>query len=214
MIFIGTMNWASTKMSGMFSCPQCQSTEKFRLRASRPFLTLYFIPVLPIGGLEEFVQCSGCKNTFETVVLGDRLQPSQAVSGREGLSAVPFEVDLISVLALMMLEDGHVSENEIRIARQLYGNIAEDNLSRDELGAVCAQMQQRRMNTTRFLTTAAARRNHQEKLLLVQAMFGVAAADGEITDGRMNALLKTRELLNLHESEFQQAIANTNQWLA
>lgn len=216
MIFIGTMNWASTRMKGMFNCPNCENTEQFRLRSSRPFLTIYFIPLIPIGGLEEFVQCSRCKNSFETVVLTNRMVASSVSSTSEiGPSTeVPFEDDLLRVIALMMLEDGHVSENEIKVARRLYENITEENLSREHLGQVCSQAKLHRMNTTGFLTTAAARRTHDEKLLLVQAMFGVASADGEISPGRMQSLLHTQEVLDLDESEFQMAVAATDQWLA
>ncbi|MCA9134606.1 MAG: zinc ribbon domain-containing protein, partial [Planctomycetales bacterium] len=103
MILIGTMNWASTRLRGMFTCPSCGDTEKFRLRASRPFLTLYFVPVLPIGGMEEYVQCGRCKTSFETDILAISMIPSSESGGQiEGPSEVSFEQDLLKVIALMM----------------------------------------------------------------------------------------------------------------
>lgn len=232
MILIGTMNWASTRLRGLFRCPECQSTQNFRLRASRPFLTLYFIPVLPIGGLEEYVQCQHCKNSYETDILASTLMPSTQYSPgghRETFPAptgggpqppvptspadAPLREDLLKVLALIMVDDGHVTENEIRIARRLYENMLNENLSRDELGRMCGYVQQQQLSTASFLATARHRRSHEEKLLLVQAIFGIAGAEGEISPRRMQSLVKSQTLLGLDEREFQRAVADTSEWL-
>ena len=69
MLIIGTMNWTSTRERGGFFCPECSIDRNFRRRASRPFLTLYFIPVIPIGGLSEFIECESCRLQFDDDVL-------------------------------------------------------------------------------------------------------------------------------------------------
>ena len=216
MILIGTMDWASTRLKGVFDCPNCSSAQNFRLRASRPFLTLYFIPFIPIGGVREYVQCMSCKNAFEPLILSNHMLPDSAAGasgGREGMPLPSFEQDLLNVLALIMVEDGHVTEEEIRLARRLYENIAEENLLRDHLGRACSDVRLQRLNTLSYLATCTQRRSHEEKLLLVQAMFGVAGADGELTPRRMHSLLQAKNVMNLDESEFQRAIDSTSQWL-
>ncbi len=214
MILIGTMNWSSTQSKGLFHCPNCASKEPFRFKTSRPFLTLYFIPVLPIGGLEAYVQCGRCKNAFEPSVLTTHVLPETAEVGQDGRQVEPsFEEDLLTVIALIMVEDGQVSEPEISLARRLYENMTESNLSRETLGKACSQARLRRFNTLSFLSTSGLRRSHEEKLLIVQAMFGVAGAEGEISPGRLQALMQAQAALQLEASEFQRAIANTSQWL-
>lgn len=214
MIFIGTMDWASTRLKGMFACPTCGTTESFRLRASRPFLTIYFIPLIPIGGLQEYVQCSRCKNSFETDVLATRMLSSSVNQGiHPEPREVPFEDDLLKVIALMMVEDGHVTEDEISVARRLYENITSQNVSREELGRMCSHVRLQRLTTQSFLSTAAPRRSHEEKLLMAQAMFGVAGAEGEISAGRLQSLTKAQQLLELEPAEFERAVAATEQWL-
>lgn len=221
MLLIGTMDWASTRLKGMFLCPSCESTEQFRLRASRPFLTLYFIPVVPIGGLNEYVQCTRCRNAFETMVLSNRMLPSDSPPSvnigssmaSAGQAEIGFAQDLLYTIALMMVEDGQVTENEILVARRLYSNMAQENLSRDDLGRACSQVRLQRWNTQRYLSMSASRRSHDEKLMLVQAMFGVAGADGDISSGRLHSLAEAQAALQLDESEFQRAIDSTNQWL-
>ena len=64
MILIGTMNIKRTRERGEFYCPTCTAQQSYRRRSSRPFLTLYFIPVVPIGGLEWFVQCDHCRGRY------------------------------------------------------------------------------------------------------------------------------------------------------
>lgn len=230
MILIGTMNWVSTRLRGLFRCPECGSSQSFRLRASRPFLTLYFIPILPIGSLQEYVECARCKSSYEPDILAATMMPSGGTwtptdglatsplprpqqSLEEGLQASPFPEDLLKVIALIMVEDGHVTESEIRVARRLFENMVEQNLSREELGQMCGFVQQKRLSTPNFLATAKNRRTHDEKLLMVQAIFGVAGADGEITPKRMQSLIKAQSLLELDELEFQRAISQTSQWL-
>jgi uncharacterized tellurite resistance protein B-like protein len=209
------MDWASTRLRGMFLCPNCGTNEKFRLRASRPFLTLYFIPVIPIGGLQEYVQCSRCKNSFETIILANRMTPESPdnASPTPNVTAAPLEEDLLKAIALVMVEDGHVTENEIQIARRLFENITQQNVTREELGAVCSTVRLHRLTTLSFLATAKSRRTHEEKLLLVQAMFGVAGADGEISPKRLESLLKSQQVLELDAREFQTAVEATSQWL-
>ena len=54
MILIGTMEWASTVERGDFFCPACNAAKNYQRKVARPFLTLYFIPVIPIGAVREF----------------------------------------------------------------------------------------------------------------------------------------------------------------
>jgi len=217
MILIGTMNWSSTRSRGMFQCPNCESKETFRHKSSRPFLTLYFIPVLPIGGIEEFVQCGRCKNAFDPAVLMNRISPSPASSQPPSLTEArpdSFQRDLLTIIALIMIEDGQVTEQEIAVARTLYQNIAKSSITREELGRSCSQVRLKRVHLQSFLNSVVDRRSHNEKLLLVQAMFGVAGADGSISPGRLGALMQSQSVLQIDESEFQRAVSDTTQWLS
>ena len=69
MILIGTMNISTTRDRGNFYCPSCAVDQTYRLRARRPFLTLYFIPTVPVAAAELFVQCDECRATWDVSVL-------------------------------------------------------------------------------------------------------------------------------------------------
>src|SRR5690606_31186796 len=106
-----------------------------------------------------------------------------------------------------------VTESEISTARRVYENMVHQELPRDDLGRMCASVQQQRLNSLSFLATARDRRSLEEKLLLIQAQFAVSGADGSIGPRRLETLVKTQKLLGLDEAEFQRAISSTDQWL-
>ena len=195
MILIGTMNWSSTRSRGMFHCPNCETKEVYRQKASRPFLTLYFIPILPIGGVNEFVQCANCKSSFDPSILVTRLTHQPANEEKSTLAEDEFSKDLLQVIALIILEDGQVSEQEIAVARKLYEGITRKGISREQLGRTCSQARLRRLHLPSLLLSIAQRRSHEEKLLIVQAMFGVAGAEGAISPGRLQALTQSQVTL-------------------
>ncbi|MFK7736919.1 MAG: zinc-ribbon domain-containing protein [Pirellulaceae bacterium] len=219
MLLIGTMNWASTRARGVFNCPECGGSQQYRHRTSRPFLTLYFIPILPIGGIQEYVECTECRSSFEPVILDAKysspLERDSESGGAEEstMEVASFESDMRTAIALMMVEDGHVTESEIVVARRVYENIVERNISREELGHACSEVRLQQLNSVSFLATAAARRNLSERIQLVQATFAVASVEGELSPGRLNSLKRMKSILKLDEAEFQEAIEEATQWL-
>jgi hypothetical protein len=69
MILIGTMNITRTCDDGDFYCPTCGSVRQYKLKSRRPFLTIYLIPTVPIGGVEYFVRCLQCKSHWDPAIL-------------------------------------------------------------------------------------------------------------------------------------------------
>lgn len=202
MLVIGTMNWPSTRGQGQFYCPNCNRRQDYRLKVSRPFLTLYFVPVIPLGGLQEYVQCAGCKTAFEPDVI-------HAPPPVEAAESLDFNQDLLMVMALVLLEDGLLTEPEIDTAQHLYQSMTQSELTTEKLTKTCGQVRQRRLKIDAFLAACAGRRSLEEKLLLVQAMFGVAAAEGEISPGRLTALSQSQSILAIDSTEFQRAVNAT-----
>ncbi len=54
---------------GQFYCPKCQSQRAYIHKKASRYLSLYFIPIIPMGKLGEFVECQTCGTTFEPSVL-------------------------------------------------------------------------------------------------------------------------------------------------
>jgi hypothetical protein len=69
MIIFGTSNRFKTVQSGTFYCPHCQTTRNYELKQGKRYFSLYFIPLIPMGDLGQFVECQTCHLTFQPDVL-------------------------------------------------------------------------------------------------------------------------------------------------
>lgn len=197
---IGTMNWKSTRMKGTFECPQCEGATEFRLRESRPFLTFYLIPIIPIGGLEVYVQCGKCKEAFEPSVLSVS-SPPELVSGRPR----SYEDDLLTSIALMLNADA-IGEPNIWIAQRVYWRLTNQSLSRSRLGSECSQIRSSRMSMSSFLATAAERLDFDERLSVASALFAVAAVEGKLSPMRSKILQRLPAILAVDEGAFRESV--------
>ncbi len=69
MIIFGSRPRMKTIGSGTFYCPKCGTTRQYELKKGKNYFTLYFVPVIPMGDLGEFVECQTCHTTFQSDVL-------------------------------------------------------------------------------------------------------------------------------------------------
>ena len=54
---------------GVFFCRRCGGDRQYRHRAGRRFITVFFIPLVPLARTGEHVQCLTCKTRYVTEVL-------------------------------------------------------------------------------------------------------------------------------------------------
>jgi len=62
---------------GEFFCPKCETRRVYHHKKATRYFTLYFIPLIPMGDLGEFIECQTCKTAFQMGVLSLRA-PSAA----------------------------------------------------------------------------------------------------------------------------------------
>jgi hypothetical protein len=58
-----------TISQGVFFCRKCGGDRDYRHRAGRRFVTVFFIPLIPLNKTGEHVQCARCKTRYVTEVL-------------------------------------------------------------------------------------------------------------------------------------------------
>ncbi len=68
-IIWGSRGITSHLDTGEFNCPHCEERQEYALKQNRPFFTLYFIPIFPVGGATRYVECRGCGNAYTEEVL-------------------------------------------------------------------------------------------------------------------------------------------------
>ena len=54
---------------GVFFCRRCGGDRRYRHRSGRRFITVFFIPLIPLTRTGEHVQCLACKTRYVTEVL-------------------------------------------------------------------------------------------------------------------------------------------------
>ncbi|MBX3421234.1 MAG: zinc ribbon domain-containing protein [Pirellulaceae bacterium] len=201
MIVIGTWDWPKTIETGIFYCPACDSQQNYRRRRVRPFLTLYFIPVIPIGRRQEQVQCRKCKSQFETSILGDSVPENERT----------VQSDLIKAAALTILEDQHVTEPEIVQTIAALQRVGGVHIDRAELGSVCSTLRTRGLSIGGFLWSGRNRWSRDLRLMILQIIFLAASAEGQLSQRRLSSLLGAGRILELSESEIENCIEQAEQ---
>ena len=68
-IIFGWRTRASIIARGMFLCPQCGADRHYAHKSMRRWFTLFFIPLIPLKTLGEFVECETCHSKYKTSVL-------------------------------------------------------------------------------------------------------------------------------------------------
>ena len=81
MIIIGVKDRARTVDHGTFTCPHCQSTRPFEKKRSKLYFSLFFVPILPLKELGEFIECQHCMTRYSVDIL-TRPHPSSAIKHR------------------------------------------------------------------------------------------------------------------------------------
>jgi zinc-ribbon family len=79
MIYFIIFGWRAVTYSighGRFHCPGCQTEQSYKHRRVRRFFTLYFIPLIPLEKIGEFVECEMCRQKWQPLVLSAALQPT------------------------------------------------------------------------------------------------------------------------------------------
>lgn len=69
MIIFGSRAKNKTLDEGQFFCPRCQAQRAYKHQQATRYFTLYFIPLIPMGKMGEFIECQGCGAAFEMSVL-------------------------------------------------------------------------------------------------------------------------------------------------
>jgi uncharacterized tellurite resistance protein B-like protein len=208
MILIGTMNLTRTRDRGNFYCPTCALTQTYRLRARRPWLTLYFIPTVPVGAVEEFVQCDQCRSTWDLSVLAMDQQSHELAQEQQ------FRDEALRASVLIVIADGQISENEIEALQRIGTRLLERPVERDELGHLCSVAQQNQIEAANYVLTVSKRWSQEQRSRALQAMFLAATADGQMGESQIKVLTRMREILEFTDNEYEDAIEEALTWEA
>jgi hypothetical protein len=69
LLVFGVRYLAPVVASGLFHCPSCGGDRRYRLRRPRAWIHVFWIPVVPMRGGEEYVECDLCRTRYRPSVL-------------------------------------------------------------------------------------------------------------------------------------------------
>lgn len=200
MIFIGTVNLTRTRDEGNFLCPACGVSQGYRLRTTRAWLTLYFIPTIPVSNYESFVQCDHCKANWDPSVLEmDHFHHCDVAEEQ-------FCDEALRAAVLVVLADNQITENEIRTLQMVASHLLKRPVERDELGQICSSAQQHRIEPANYVLTVSRPWNQKQRVRALQAMFLAAAADGPLGELQVGILARMQKIFDLTDAEYHRAI--------
>lgn len=80
-IIFGTSNRKKNLGAGEFFCPHCNTQRPYTHRKAVPNISLFFVPLVPIGEGQEYIECDVCGNAFAMQVLDYR--PTAATNSQQ-----------------------------------------------------------------------------------------------------------------------------------
>lgn len=112
MIIVGTMQLSFKQSTGEFFCPTCGAEQPYVQKVARLFLTLYFIPLIPMQRVGEFIQCKNCRQKYDLGILD--YDPE---SERQALYQT-----YLRILTLKMITEGWVEPEHLERLRWIFRN--------------------------------------------------------------------------------------------
>ena len=201
MIIFGTRGVTLTKDKGHFYCPECRSQRQYALKRIRRFFTLYFIPLIPLDKLGDFVECKTCRNSFRESILN--YEPDAAEVKFES----EYQKAIRRVTIQMMCADGRVNDSTMQVIKEIHKNVSGSQISTDEIKKEISADRRNRSSVRNDLVKLALHMNDNGKELIFKSAFCVAAADGKIQKKEKELLEEIVRSLDMSPSHVKGVIA-------
>ena len=201
MIIFGTRGVTTTPEKGVFYCPTCNSKQHYGFKRVRRFFTLYFIPLIPLDKLGEYVECTICKDTYKPVVLDyDQDQDDQEFEAE-------YHNAIKKVMIHVLLADGIIDDSEVKTVSEIYQQITGRVIENQDLRVEIDFIQKTNENFSDCLLMFQGCLNEEGKELVIRAAYSVAMADGEFQEEEQVLINKIGSDLGMTEAHIRGVIA-------
>jgi hypothetical protein len=176
MIIFGTRGVTFGKHAGEFHCPGCGWTRQpYEHKTVRRFFTLYFLPVIPLDKLGEYVRCETCGGTYETGVLGFDPQAETARMRAE------FAKHVRCLTVLTALIEGPPNGSRVEALRRINGEVSGAPMSAAEVERELALAREGTLDIGSYAKHHLDHMSDLGKETVVRAVLAVAMADGGLS---------------------------------
>lgn len=194
MIIFGTRGVKSTMEEGTFHCPQCNVDKNYKHKKVTNFFTLYFIPLIPLGKVGEYVECQTCRGTFVPRVL-ELTGPTDFLS--------EYEKAIKHSLVLIMLADGEIDPKELTHVLLVINKFTKHPVSMDALKAYIDEVKNQPQDISTYLKSVAPQLNEHGKEILIKCALSVSASDGNVDRVELDLIVEMARALQMSGSHLK-----------
>jgi hypothetical protein len=199
LIIFGLRVFYRTIAQGTFHCRRCGGDRPYRRRAGRRWVTLFFVPVIPLNSASEHVQCATCRARYVTDVLSlpttAQMQAALPAGMRAAVSA--------------MLRSGDPASPVVR-QRAIEAVVGAGMPGYDD-AALDTDLTQPFEAIRPALNQVGAQLTFQAREWYLADVIRIGMADGSLTDGQRQAALAIGLDLGMTHAQTVGVIATTEQ---
>lgn len=204
-IIFGTRGVTSTRDQGQFYCPQCSGNCDYRHKSVRRFFTLYFIPVIPLDQLGEYIECQRCQGTFQLDILN--YDPAAQGDQVEAL----FMVAMKQVMIAMLLADGVIDDSEVEELRVTYEDLSGMAITEQDLREEIAVIQEQGSDAIEMVAHLGPGLNDKGKEMVITAAYQIAAADGHVDESEIQLINQVADAMGLSSAHLRGIMVDLEQ---
>ena len=196
MIIFGTKSTRKKLDTGEFNCPQCQNRAQFTKKRAKQWFHLYFIPLIPLKTYPPYVECQSCNATFVEQVLNQTGADSEQIRAE-------FEMATLGILARMAWADGVIEPEEEKAIFVVVNNIAAREFSERDVQDAIRDAKDNPEDALALATRVGNMMNDDGKELILQAVYLIAASDGDFANEEKEMMLEIGAGLGLRPAHIR-----------
>jgi len=175
-----------TLAEGTFYCPHEGGDRSYRKRQARRWFTFFFIPLIPLKVLGEFIECQSCQSTYDQKVL---TMPTAAAMMDNLANAMR------QAVVSMITADGAIEDAEKEMGLEVMQRYTDTPYTMANLEEDLKDLKHGDLSGQ--LSNVAGMLNDPGKESLLVACVEIAAADGSIDEREMAQIEKAGAALGL-----------------
>ena len=181
--------------TGVFFCPGEGGDRNYEHKQARRWFTIFFIPLIPLKELGDFIECTSCENTYYPDVL-----KGKTASEIEDISTIAIRHVAVS----MALADGTVDPRERDAAVTVVQRFASHPYGLDDLDSDLSSLQVSALSDN-LEELSAVLNEHGKENVLTAAVF-LAGADGHVDRSEMEVARQIGKALTMSSAHIEGTI--------
>lgn len=126
---------------------------------------------------------------------------------RPSVSPADFELNLLSLCSIIIKADGQINQGELDYVRQYFLGTYGKERANAIFRTFNEVIKKREISAQRICTYLAQRTRYEVRLQLVHFLFGIALADGQVSNAEINKLKEIANHLGLGSYDFESIMA-------